>query len=68
MRLIRYWLKALFCRHEYKWVWNFYGDAIIAHNWKRSRWDCRKCGWPQFRDELYERPHTFSIQEPTGPF
>lgn len=73
MELIRYWLKALFCgRHDYRWICNFYGDAIVAHNWKRSRWDCSKCHWPQFRDELYEPPkktiREFAIQEPLGPF
>lgn len=71
MNLLKYWLRCLICwNHSYKWVINFYGDAIIAHNGKRSRWECVKCGWPQFRDELYDKSagKHFRIQEPTGPF
>lgn len=69
MKLLKFWLGALLCwRHNYKWTHNFYGDAIIAHNGKRSRWKCKKCGWLQFRDELHQQPRSFRIQEPLGPF
>jgi hypothetical protein len=78
--MIRYWLKALWCwlrtRHDYKWTRNLYGDQIIAHNWKRSIWNCANCNWPDFRDGLREEPkrkptiagRKFTVEEPLGPF
>jgi len=63
-------IKMLFCKHDYRFKINFYGDQIIAHNFKRSWWICPKCGLSQFRRDLHEpdKPFSFTIQEPTGPF
>lgn len=71
MELIKYWIGVLLCRrHDFQWTHNFYGDAIHAHNGKRSQWNCSKCHWPQFRNELHKikRPWVFRIEEPLGPF
>jgi hypothetical protein len=33
-----------FCKHNYLWVRNVYGDEIyMAGKWKRSWWKCDKC-------------------------
>ena len=45
-------LKRLFCRHDYHFARNLYGDQIIEWGWKRSVWQCKKCGALQGRDEL----------------
>lgn len=36
-------LKRLFCRHEFVFVRNIYGDEIIEWGWNRSLWRCSKC-------------------------
>ncbi len=55
------WLKRrirqVFCRHQYEFACNLYGDQIIDWGWKRSVWVCSKCGHPQGRDELHEIAH-----------
>ena len=34
-----------FCKHNYLWVRNVYGDEIyMTGKWKRSWWKCYKCG------------------------
>lgn len=38
------WIKRYFCRHEYKFVRNIYGDEIIEYGYKRSIHKCVKCG------------------------
>ena len=37
-------IKMLFCRHEWTFVRYLYGDEIIAHDYKRNEYKCRKCG------------------------
>ena len=37
-------LKRLFCRHKYKFVRKLYGDEINAHDGKRYKYICEKCG------------------------
>ena len=37
-------IRRLFCRHEYKFVRNIYGDEINLWGGKRSVWRCHKCG------------------------
>ena len=46
-------IKQLFCKHEYKFVRNIYGDEIIASGWKRSMWRCEKCGKFKGKEELH---------------
>lgn len=46
--------RLLFCKHDYKFVRNIYGDEIIYVGWKRSLWKCSKCGAYQYRDYLME--------------
>ena len=48
-------IKRLFCKHDYKFVRNIYGDEIRYVGWKRSEWQCTKCGKYQYRNELYRR-------------
>ena len=36
--------KCIFCRHEYEFVRNIYGDEINHVGGKRSWWRCVKCG------------------------
>lgn len=45
--------KQLFCKHDYKFVRNLYGDEIIHHGWKRSEWECCKCGKTKYKKELH---------------
>jgi hypothetical protein len=34
-----------FCKHNYRWVRNVYGDEIyMTGKWKRSWWKCNNCG------------------------
>jgi hypothetical protein len=45
-------LKRLFCKHEFEWQHNIYGDEINYCGGKRSIWKCKKCGKTQYRDKL----------------
>lgn len=47
-------LRRLFCKHEWAWVRNIYGDEINAAGGKRSWWRCRKCGKCKLRSELHQ--------------
>lgn len=47
-------IRSLFCKHDYGWESNIYGDEIIAVGWKRSWWICNKCGKVKLKKELYE--------------
>lgn len=44
--------KQLFCQHDFAFARNIHGDEIIAWGWKRSIWQCQKCGKVQARDLL----------------
>lgn len=44
-------LKRLFCIHDYVFDRYLHGDAIIAHNYKRYQYRCRKCGGYKWTDE-----------------
>ena len=44
--------KSLFCKHDYKFVRNIYGDEINHRGGKRSLWQCKKCGNLEYRDYL----------------
>lgn len=46
-------VKRLFCRHEWEFVRNIYGDEINAAGGNRSWWRCRKCG------KLVMDPHVY---------
>ncbi len=46
-------IKQLFCKHQYKFIKNLYGDAIIAYE-SRSIWKCIKCGKNDYRLELHD--------------
>lgn len=45
-------LKQLFCKHNYSFVRNIYGDEIRLSGWKRSEWRCSKCGKIKYSDRL----------------
>ena len=47
-------IKRLFCKHEYKFVRNLYGDEIIEYGWSRSVWRCNKCGKYYFTKQLHK--------------
>lgn len=49
--------RRLFCRHEFAFVRNIYGDEIIERGWKRSIWKCRKCGKINLGDLLHDSPN-----------
>lgn len=50
MSLVRLFIKRLFCKHEYEFVRNIYGDEINMVNGRRSWWRCMKCGkWRAFK-------------------
>lgn len=46
-------LRRLFCRHEYVFDRNIYGDEINAVGGYRSWWRCRKCGKYVLLPELH---------------
>jgi len=46
-------IKYLFCRHDWRFARNIYGDEIIFMNGKRSEWHCLKCRGQQFRNALH---------------
>ena len=41
-----------YCKHEYEWERNIYGDEINIVSGKRSWWRCRKCGKHKAMPEL----------------
>ena len=45
-------LKKIFCKHDYHFYRNIYGDEIIYCGYKRSIWKCSKCGKKKYKDEL----------------
>lgn len=47
-------LKRIFCRHEYEFVRNIYGDEINHVGGRRSWWRCPKCGAYKLCDKLYK--------------
>ena len=51
-------LKRLFCKHDYRFVRNIYGDEINYLN-KRSEWKCSKCGKRKYSNELCYQKETF---------
>lgn len=47
-------IKRLFCKHNYKFVRNIYGDEVRYLGWKRSEWKCSKCGKIIYANHLKE--------------
>lgn len=45
-------IKMIFCKHDYVFESNEYGDPILFPYFHRSNWVCRKCGMWQGRDYL----------------
>ena len=46
-------ISRFFCKHDYLWVRNVYGDEIYTTGkFKRSWWKCNKCGKWQSREQL----------------
>lgn len=51
---MRTFFKRLFCKHEFQFSGNLYGDQIAVWNYMRSVWTCQKCGKLQGRHFLHE--------------
>ena len=52
--VVRRFFNRLFCKHEWSWVRNVYGDEIyMTGKFKRSWWKCCKCDKWQSREELH---------------
>lgn len=48
------WLpRSLFCKHEWEFGRNIYGDEIIRAGYRRSWWRCKKCGRYRLDPHLY---------------
>lgn len=45
-------IKQLFCKHNYEWVRNIYGDEIIDAGYHRSVWKCSKCGNIKYEEHM----------------
>jgi hypothetical protein len=45
-------IKSFFCKHDYEFIRNLYGDEIIYFGYKRSMFGCKKCDKLIFKDEL----------------
>ena len=46
-------IKRLFCKHEYEFERNIYGDEINHVGGCRSWWRCKKCGKLALDQALY---------------
>lgn len=43
------------CQHkELDFVRNLYGDEIVEYGWKRSIWQCKKCGGYVYQEHLHK--------------
>ena len=47
-------IKQLFCKHNFKFIRNIYGDEINLHNGNRSEWKCKKCGKTKYQQQYVE--------------
>ncbi len=56
-------LRRLFCKHDYEWASNVYGEEINMMGGKRSWWRCKRCGKYQLRDHLYEEAKVSDVVE-----
>lgn len=54
LKLIKQLIKQLFCKHNYVFAENLYGDIINIRG-GRSVWICEKCGKEIVKEQLYER-------------
>ena len=54
MNIIKQLFKQLFCKHDYEFVRNIYGDEINYCGGYRSLWKCKKCGNLHWRESLYQ--------------
>ena len=45
-------IKQLFCKHEYKTIYNIYGDMINRCGGHRRMDKCTKCGKEKLGDKL----------------
>ena len=57
MRIVEL-LRRLFCRHrDLVFVRNIYGDEIVhSGRFKRSWWQCQRCGARKSKPELHKEP------------
>lgn len=46
-------IKRLFCKHDYEFVRNIYGDEINHVGGARSWWRCKKCGMMALGEHLH---------------
>lgn len=44
LKLLSSFWNDIVCKHEFEFVENIYGDAIIHVGGDRSWWQCKKCG------------------------
>lgn len=51
--MIKKLIKQLFCKHEYHFARNIYGDEINYFGGYRSEWKCKKCGKIKCCKRLY---------------
>lgn len=54
MNLFKNLLNTLFCKHDYQWARDIYGEEINVRSGKRSEWVCSKCGQCQYRSGRFE--------------
>lgn len=48
-------IRREFCKHDYTWIRNVYGDEIyMSGKFKRSWWRCKKCGVFNSTGQLHE--------------
>lgn len=52
---MKFFLKQLFCKHNFDiFIRNVYGDEIyMTGKFKRSWWECSKCGKRHSKDHLF---------------
>ena len=48
-------LKQIFCNHDYKWKETIHGDEIRYCGWKRTIYECSKCGKEKYLDDYIQK-------------
>jgi len=67
--------QQFFCKHDFVFMYNLYGDEINSWDGNRSLWQCKHCGRIQAREKLHitqvpsltkrTTPYTEKTCEPT---
>lgn len=60
--MIFYFLIQPFCKHNYEFDSNIYGEFVIMYGYNRSIWKCSKCNKYQHRPEYIDEEKQKSLK------